>query len=104
VISKSCAIALEWWLRKQGKFDGAKVATREIPEEYNPGQFRGTGVYEITRWEVPGVPQPTPEETNNIIDEYESAKPVAAALKETEKSVILSKLGITEIELKKVIE
>ncbi len=55
-----CAIQIEWWLRGQGKFEGASIRTQQI----------GTNKYEITKWEVSGVDKPTDAEILAIIDAY----------------------------------
>ena len=60
---KPSAIALEWWLRTQGKFDGAIVCTKEI-----------NGKFEIIEWKVLGVSQPTNAEVEKIIKDYEKTK------------------------------
>ncbi len=55
-----CAIQIEWWLRGQGKFEGASIRTHQI----------GTNKYEITKWEVLGVDKPTDAEMLAIIASY----------------------------------
>ena len=60
--TKNCAPALEWWVRNQGKIDGAKISTQQI---------KGTDQYEITKWEVNGIVKPTDEQVNQIIQDYE---------------------------------
>jgi len=60
---KPPAAALEWWLRGQGKFEGANVSTRQNPD----------GTYSITTWSVSGVTQPTDSEVDQIITNYEAA-------------------------------
>lgn len=62
MITKPCAVALEWWLRGQGKFAGANIQTRS-----DDG-----AVYAITHWDANGVPQPTDDEVMDIVEQYEA--------------------------------
>lgn len=55
MINKPCAFALEWWLRGQNKFIGANIRT--------VGNV-------ITYWSADGVPQPTDEQVNQIVENY----------------------------------
>jgi len=59
VSNEPCALALSWWLEKQGKLEGAEVGTRSIGKSYK-----------ITSWEVQGVPKPTKQELKQIIKDY----------------------------------
>lgn len=90
--TRPSAQALEWWLRKQGKFDNVTVRTEEIEE--------GTNRFKITAWEVPGIKKPTDQEVEQIIDEFESSKTLKASKMNTDKQTILQKLGLTEDEFK----
>jgi hypothetical protein len=47
-VDEPIALALEWWLRAQNKFDGVSVRTTTD----------SGGKYYIKEWKVPGVPQP----------------------------------------------
>ena len=60
-IIKAPSSPLEWWLRSQGKFDGASVCTKQNPD----------GTFSITKWIVNGVKQPTDSEVDQIIANYE---------------------------------
>ena len=60
-----CAHALQWWLEDMSgnPFIGAKICTKQVG---NSDQFT------ITKWEVDGIEQPTDEEIEQIIADYES--------------------------------
>lgn len=90
MISKFPSAAIEWWLRKQGKFVGANVFIQ---------QDEASKLYTIEKWVVDGVDKPSDEEVENIVSDYEAS----LASKELEKDVILTKLGITKEELAKLI-
>ena len=60
---KPIAIALEQWLKAQGKFSGAKICTKQ-------NKF---GKYEITKWEVPGIAQPSYSEIEQIVSAFEES-------------------------------
>ena len=57
------ALALEWWLREQNKFNGAVVCTRQKKD----------GTFIITRWEVSGIDKPTDAQIDVIFSDYEKA-------------------------------
>ena len=61
---RSPATALEWNLDRQGKFDGASVRTRQLPDD----------TWEIFEWRVLNTTQPTDVEVDQIIDNYELAE------------------------------
>ena len=89
--TKFCAIALEWWLKSLGKFDGSVINTEQIS---NTDQFK------ITHWEVNDVLKPTDLEINTIIDDYNQYLIQDKLDKKNKKDAILNKLKITEDELK----
>lgn len=60
-INKDCATAIEWWLKSQNKFEGAKISTKKNDD----------GTFSITQWEAQDVPKPTDEEVNNIVEDYQ---------------------------------
>ena len=60
MITRPCSDALGWWLNNQGKLDGSSVSTKEI----------SSTEYQITKWVVSGVTQPTDQEVEVIIDDY----------------------------------
>ena len=91
-----CAHALEWWLRKQDKFTGAKVCTSETSE--------GSNEFEITLWEVEGVLKPSDTEIVKIIEEYEAAMIDKTEDKEAKRQSLLNKLGLTDEEGKELKE
>ena len=70
--TKSCAMAIQWWLQKQNKFNDVSVSTKQIDKTDN---------FEIIKWIVPDIKQPTDDEINKIIDDYEKAgKPLEQLL------------------------
>ena len=90
------ALAIEWWLRGQDKFEGAKINTQELPN----------GKYEITNWETNGVSQPTDAELEVIINNYEQyLKDKDKFQKESRARVKtkLKELGISQEDLDEVI-
>lgn len=60
------AHAIEWWLKNLGKFNGAKIRTNET--------YQGSGLFEITQWEVCGIQQPSDYELEHILADYEAFK------------------------------
>jgi len=92
--TKFSAHALEWWLRGQGKFDGAKVSTKEI--------VPGSGDFVITQWDANGVPQPGESEINQIIANYNAAEAQRKSAEVSSKSTVRAKLtaaGYTDAEI-----
>lgn|SRR3990167_3765634 len=91
------ALAIEWWLREQDKFEGVKINTKQLPD----------GKYDVTNWEVIGIQKPTDVELEVIINDYEQY------LKDKDKSqkekVIrvktkLKELGILQDDLDAIIK
>jgi len=93
MITRFPAEALEHWLRGKGKWP-AKVGTLEV-------EF---GKYQITVWEVPGVPKPTDAETEAIIDQFLASETTKKADKAAKRAAVLEKLKITESELALLLE
>ena len=60
--SRPSALALEWWLKGQGKFEDARVRTIYDDKKNE---------YKITKWKVQGVAKPKKSELDTIIDNYE---------------------------------
>ena len=58
-----CAYALEWYLRKKGKFDGASIRTRQLED----------GSFELFEWKVYGMEKPSDEEIKSIMVQYHDA-------------------------------
>lgn len=97
--TKYCANALEWWLRNQGKFDGAIVCTQEDSIQNENGVFVGTGYFTITKWVVDGVNQPTDDQVNQIIIDYQADLVDHAAIIAQQKTSIINQfksLGFTD--------
>ena len=86
------ASALEWWLRSQGKFEGAAVSTQETKQ--------GSREFEITHWAVSGVEKPTDEQVETIIDEYNDFLVTDKQSKSNSVKNVLTKLGLTKEEAK----
>lgn len=57
------AYALQWYLRKQGKFDGASIRTRQ----------KDDGSFELFEWKVEGMEKPTENEIKSIMVQYHDA-------------------------------
>ena len=57
------AYALQWYLQKQGKFDGASIRTRQL----------ATGEFELFEWKVEGMEKPTENEIKSIMVQYHDA-------------------------------
>jgi hypothetical protein len=93
-----CAQALEWWLRGQNKFVGAKVNTQETSP--------GSGQFVITQWDANGVAQPNDAAINQIISDYNADTSTKASDKASKKSSArtkLSVLGLTDTEIDELI-
>ena len=60
---KYCAYALEWYLRKLGKFEGASVRTKQLDD----------GSYELFEWKVDGMEKPSEEDIKAIMVQYHDA-------------------------------
>ena len=81
------AIALEWWLKEQDKFEGAKVCTKANL---------------LTEWEVVGVAEPTDKQIEQIVTDYEAQLKIK---QEAEVSILasvktkLKNLGFTDEEI-----
>ena len=91
------AIAIEWWLRKQNKFEGAKINTKETPD----------GKYKITNWEANGVSQPTDDDLEAIISDYEKYQKEQEKFKKEARIRVktkLKELGISQEDLDEVIK
>ena len=63
MFDRPIALALEWWLGEQDKFNDAKISTK-----YNTKIQK----YELTKWDVPGVDRPTDPEIEQIVTDYEA--------------------------------
>ena len=80
-------IALEWWLREQDKFEGAKVCTKASL---------------LTKWEVVGIAEPTDKQIEQIVTDYEAQLKIK---QEAEVSTLasvktkLKNLGFTDEEI-----
>jgi hypothetical protein len=76
------AHALEWYLRKEGKYKPGCLMTRQI---------KGTDKYYISEWKVDGMPQPDEIQINSIIEEYNfkkvTAKDIEIRIEELEARV-----------------
>lgn len=82
--------ALEWWLRDQNKFDGARVETKD-------------GV--ITSWDANGVTQPTDVEITTIITNYEASVVSEKDSKKQRKRQLLDALAtLTGLTRKQVLK
>jgi hypothetical protein len=89
-----CASALEWWLEKQNKFEGAQVCTQEIEA--------GSGQFVITKWVVKNIPQPSEDEIKQIIKDYKKYIKDKTDKESADKEVSIQKLknlGLTEDEI-----
>ncbi len=95
--TKACAAALEWWLREQNKFEGAKVSTRQC--NYDPKNLGATPLFEITKWEVDGVVKPTDAQINQIIIDYGASLVVSEQEKKDKKIAIKNKLGLSDSDM-----
>lgn len=76
-------VALEWWLRDQGKFKNGAVATRGG---------------EITDWNA-DIPQPTDQELLQIVSDFESHLVERSRGEKLEEDVVLQKLRLSDAEL-----
>lgn len=83
------AAALEWWLRSQGKFEGAEVNTAETPQRK----------YRITNFKVAGLTQPTDVELEAIMDQYEAAMVVKKEQDKIDTEKVLAKVKLDKAEL-----
>lgn len=82
--------ALEWWLRGQDKFIGAKVETKD-------------GV--ITAWDANGVVQPTDAEIAVIVSDYEASVVSEKDNKKQRKRQLLDSLAtLTGLTRKQVLK
>lgn len=79
---KSCAIALEWYLRKNGKFEGSKISTKQVDKD-----DQGNLLFDITEWEVEGMKKPTATAVNKIIADYENSTAPAESVFNTDKMI-----------------
>ena len=57
------AYAIQWYLKKIGKFDGASVRTRQKED----------GSFELFEWKVDGMEKPSDEEIKSIMVQYHDA-------------------------------
>ena len=86
--TRSSAMALEWWLKDQGKVKGSTVCTKDASE--------GSNRCVITDWKVPGVPKPTEALIVQIIDYYDSFLIINKITDGTRKTEVMTKFGLTD--------
>ena len=84
--------ALNWWLKSQGKLNGATVVTEEKD-----------GDWKITEWNVDGVSKPTNSDINAIVSSYKEDLETKKSAKLNKRAEVLAKLGITEEEWKELL-
>lgn len=106
--NKPLSAALEWWLRSQGKFDGARVATSEITTfDKSTNALVGTGEFIITEWKVPGIALPAASEIDQIIKDYETAMKDQKTADSSLSDKLVAKLevvGLTKQEAETVVK
>lgn len=86
----SAALAIEFKLKQLGKFDGAKIETKE-------------GV--ITSWDANGEPQPDQATLDSWIAEYQASIPVENNAKRGRKRKLLDSLAtLTGLTRKQVLK
>lgn len=90
--TRPCAIAIEWWLTNQGKFQGSSISTKESPE--------GSNRFIITQWNVPGVNQPTDKEIEQIIEDYNVYINQKLSDDSSKASILKSKLNLNDADIK----
>lgn len=78
------ALALEWHLKKIGKFSGANVVTKNG---------------ELVNWEVKGVNEPNESEKLNIISEYKNFLISVKNEKKQRLDAIKNKINLSDDEL-----
>ena len=91
--TRPCANALAWYLKDMGKLDGATLNTT-YDTTYNQ--------YKITAWVVAGVAEPTGQDLEDIIDDYEQYLIDEAAEKVQDKDKTKTKLGMSDKQLEEL--
>ena len=89
--TKPISAALEWWLKEQGAWEGAKVITKSEGNEYVLGY-----------WKVTGVPRPTDPEIQVILDDYEQYLSDKQIEKKEAKDKTKQKLGMNDKQLEEL--
>jgi len=102
---KNLSESLKWWLENQGKFTNGCLATGEgkiVSYDGNIESIKGDGNFKIIKWDV-DIPKPNDTQIQSIISDYEVYLVNKEQSKQSRKQAILSRLGITEEELKDLI-
>ena len=88
---RPCAYAIEWWLRDQNKWEGSDIRTKMEGDDHVIGY-----------WSANGVPEPTPAELEDIIDDYEQYLADLEQEKIDSKNKTKQKLSLTDKQLEEL--
>lgn len=92
MISKPCALPLEWWIKVvQGHSQSFNVRTKQLSD----------GKYELYEWAVGNIAKPTDKQVEQIIKDYEAA---SSPLEPNNKKRLLKDLGLEQKHLDKLKE